>query len=306
MDLDGLTYEQQVIQAPRPAGLAYVLFFLLGSLAINTFYLVFEQEERRFILWGLLGIGFAASFVLPRQWRIGVHRIIDLASVLTLVWFAMLIVDQENASRFGNYLGQMVCMFLVLFSFRTFRQNDFSWLMVIAMVIMLLCSIPIYAASYIYSVLGFLFLLASGLLVLNLFPGTPDHRPEEEPLSVGDWSKQLAGMLVMSLTIFVLCAGIFAGLPQRGSEGNRERVRQIFGVGSLSAETRSGGDRIEPEDLPGLTGNSAYSGFSESFDISRGRSGAIQEDTTAILEVRAPGQQYMRAIAWDHYTGRSW
>lgn len=306
MELDGLTYEQQVIQAPRPAGLAYVLYFLLGSLAINTFYLVFEQEERRFILWGLLGIGFASSFILPRVWRIGVHRIIDFASVITLVWFSMLIVDQDNAQRFGNYLGQMVCMFLILFSFRTFRQNDFSWLMVIGMVIMLLCSIPIYAASYIYSVLGFLFLLASGLMVLNLFPGVPDHRPEETALSGGEWARQLSGMLAMSIAIFILCAGVFAGIPQRGSDGSRDRVRQIFGVGSLSAETRSATDQIEPQDIPGMAGTSAYSGFSESFDISNGRSGAIQEDTSPILEVRAPGQQYMRAIAWDTYTGKSW
>ncbi|MCG3150808.1 MAG: hypothetical protein GEEBNDBF_00069 [bacterium] len=297
-----------MLEAPRPPGLAYVLFFLLGVLAINTFYLVFEQEERRFWLWAGLAAGFVLSWNLPRTWRIAFHRLIDLGSVLTLVWFINAMSDPDEFSRFGNYLGQMVCIFLVLFSFRTYRHSDFSWLMVIAIVIMLLCSIPIYAASFIYSIFLFLLLLAFALVALNLYPAEGDHREEEPILTTPEWGGHAGRMLVLSLSIFVVAAGLFAGLPQRGgsAEQDRGRVRAVFGVGTLSAETKGALSAEDLEQAAGIGGGSAYSGFSESFDITTGRSGAIQEDVRPILEVRASGQPYMRALAWDIYNGRSW
>lgn len=303
-----LTYEQQILTAPRPPGLAYVLYFCLGVLAVNTFYLVFEQEEHRFLLWAGLAAGFFTSWALPRRWRIPSHRLIDLASVLTLVWFALVMREPDNLSRFGNYLGQMVCIFLVLFSFRTYRHSDFSWLMVIAIVIMLLCSIPIYAASFIYSIFGFLCLLALAQVVLTLFPAQGDHREDEAPLTTPEWSGTIGRVLLVCLGIFLLCAGLFGTLPQRTGRADRarEQVREVFGVGNLSAATRNTLAQDDLDAFAGGDGSGAYSGFSESFDITTGRPGGIQEDVRPILEVRAPGQPYMRALVWDDYTGRSW
>ncbi|MEO7993502.1 MAG: transglutaminaseTgpA domain-containing protein [bacterium] len=309
MDQGTLSYDQQVLQAPRPAGLAYVLFFLLGLLAINTFYLVFEQEEQRFVLWGALAAGFAISYSIPRKHRMTVHRVIDFLSVLTLVYFVAQLTDGAKLQRFGNYLGQMVCGFLVLFSCRTFRQSDFTWLMVISLVIMLLCSIPIFSASFIYSLLGFVFLLAAGLAVLNLYPGQRDHRPDDTPLTLNEWSGQLGSLFGASVLILIICAGLFAGLPGNTSDPQTEReqqVRAVFGAATLSAETRGDAGFEEGDELPAGMGGGTYSGFSDSFDIANGRDGTIQEDTSPILEVQADDMPYMRAIAWDTFTGRSW
>ena len=296
------------MEAPRPAGLAYVIFFFLGMLAINTFYLVFEQEERRFILWALLAVGFGVSFFAKRGSRILIHRFIDVASILTLIWFILAITQSTNYSRFGNFLGQMVCIFLVLFSFRSFRQSDFAWLMVIALVIMMLCSIPIYAASYIYSILGFLFLLACGLIVLNLYPGNPDHRQEEESVTTTEFGKQFGQMLMVSLGIMAFCWVIFAAVPQRIESRHRDMVRQIFGVENIGAETNSGFAPGEEEEelLSDDSDAGAYSGFSEQFDLAGGRSGAIREDRSEKIIVKGAGGHHLRAIAWDVYNGRAW
>lgn len=295
----------------KPSAALYIAFFLLSFLTINTYYLVFGENNIRYILWTFLAAGYLISIYADLRYRSYMDILINiLALVFFAIYFNQII---HKISHFGSILGQLLAVLLVLRSYILFNRDDFFVPLVVSMTIILLCSIPSYESNYIISLQVYFFVLIACLYLLTKVREIDENRLgyfELEKIKKNLKPRREIGMLALYGVIALLISTtIYLIIPHQQGINKRysAHLRNIFGkrIDDLA-------NRPNPEDNTQPSNNSqkteTYVGFDENnFKITHGKT--IREGDNAddvVMEVQMDYPRYMRAMVWDEYAGGEW
>lgn len=295
----------------KPSAALYIAFFLLSFLTINTYYLVFGENNIRYILWTFLAAGYLISIYAHIRFRSYLDILINL---LALVFFAIYFRQMiGKIDHFGSILGQLLAVLLVLRSYILFNRDDFFVPLVVSMTIILLCSIPSYESNYIISLQVYFFVIIACLYLLTKAREIDESRLgyfELEKIKKSLKPRREIGMLVLYGVIALLISTtVYLIIPHQAGINRRYTALYRNFFGKKIAELAN---RPNPDDLAKISSpnekTETYVGFDENnFTITHGKT--IREGDNAndvVMEVQMDYPRYMRAMVWDEYTGGEW
>jgi transglutaminase-like putative cysteine protease len=310
----------------KPNLLVYVAYLGVFAFAINTVFLVLPNDQMKWYLLGTLVIAVMTGVVLSHKWYVALGLILDIAGLLTFVYYAWQIFADKEA--FGTYLGEMLSVMLVLRTFKLFRNHDFILPLVISLTLVIFAAIPSFSAEFVYNLFGFLLFLGLALFLGNIdeFARLPRQRRRKSALVYTyDFLHEykpvpLSKQKPVQLMKFIGPA-LGAGIPAvafsfLASSSAYFTVEHNQAPGSdltiLSTFEGQGTDNLDNSQTDLLTGmrmggfSQHYVGFDDDFDISMGRLVENSTSTKVVMEVESNLPSYWRGKAFDIYTGRGW
>jgi transglutaminase-like putative cysteine protease len=317
------------LEGGKPNVLVYGAYFALCALAINTTFLVFEVSSLRFLFLAALLSGYAFSYYVPRRWYIIVGQTLDIVSLAVTVLYIFRIVDQK--SSWGSPLAELLCLLLVLKSYKLFTVGDFFQPLLMSLTLLVFASLPSYSSMYVVSLLAYMLLFSFALYASQLKEVTRLERGPRElslkftyrrtdyagdpPLSRKPWRELwpyfISGVkasLVIGLVTFAIFSLCFFQIERDVEEGKRSELSQAFTQDVFGPREYEGmaEEAVTGEDdrQRGST-RILYAGFSEEFNISQGRFEALN-NPVPVMTVKSNVETYHRGKAFDTYNGRGW
>jgi hypothetical protein len=321
-------YAGSLVETGKPNFLIYGAYFALCALAINTTFLVFADAWMKYLFLPMLIFGFLFSYFISRRWYVFVNQSLDVLSLAVSAYYVFRVMGAAN--NWGTLLAELLCLLLIMKSFKLFTVGDFYMPLMMSVTLMVFASLPSYSASYVISLFFYMILFGFALYTSQLREATRLERHEgrrlfqftyrptdyagDSPLSRKSWrevwpylSSGFKASLALALITFILCSFFFFQAERKIDEAKKSGLTRAFG-GTRFAEQQN--QKIDlsaafdqQQNRPG--GNIFYAGFTEDFNIAQGRLASIN-NPTPVMTVKTNVETYHRGRAFDIYTGLGW
>lgn len=314
----------------KPSLLVYGAYFALCALAINTTFLVFASDWMKYVFQPILILGFLFSYFITRRYYVVVNQSLDVLSLAVSVFYVFKVMNAPTT--WGTMLAELLCMLLVLKSFKLFTVGDFYMPLMMSVTLMVFSSLPSYSASYVISLFFYMVLFGFALYTSQLREATrlerhqgrklfqftyrPTDYAGDPPLSRKTWreiwpylSSGLKASMSLALIAFIVCSFFFFQAERQIDAAKNSNLSKAFG-GTTFSQIRNQGiddDMLEAAGQEPRKGGGGifYAGFTEEFNISQGRLASIN-DPTPVMIVKSNVETYHRGRAFDIYTGLGW
>jgi len=287
--------------APEQRRMLYLFTYLSALVAVQILHLALDDLTLNLGFSGGLTAGFVFSYYLhPRQRALTTYGVSLLAIAISVYFYMRL---QSNPAMYGNYLGILLGILMVLLAFKAFAPGDFRFILMICVVFLLFSSVASYDLKFMLLLPLFLACAGSALYMANQVEvgmrvsGTVGMESSTRfPVEAGFFGvllRAIGGIIALSVLVYIL-------VPH---STQLERSLVLNAAPSVD-ESLLGEDRpaapLSPED----TGGPAEVGLSQDFDLSTG--GELSADPRPVLRVRSHRNGYLRAQVFDVYTGSGW
>ncbi len=292
----------------KPSAALYIAFFILSFLTINTYYLVFGENNYRFILWTFLATGYLVSIYADIRYRSYLDLIINLlAFVFFVIYVRHMIIQIKN---FGALFGELLAVLLVLRSYILFSRDDFFVPLVISLTIMLLCSIPSYESNYVISLQVYFFIIVACLYLLTKARELDESRLgyfELEKMKKNlNFRREIRMLVLFGVIALFVSTTIYLLIPHQ--QGINRKIKKQYERFFGTRFDDLGNDDDPLDDTSKKNQEETYVGFDENnFKITHGK--RIREGENAndvVMAVQMDYPRLMRAMVWDKYIGGEW
>jgi len=282
--------------------LLYVFTYLAALTAVQILHLALDAIQLNIGFSLGLTAGFLYSYYLqPRYRALTIYADSLVAVGLAIYYFLRL---QREPAMYGNYLGILLGILIVLLSFKAYAPSDFCFLLIPCLVSLMFSSVASYDIKFMLLLPLFLIFAGSALYMANqvdvAMRVANTARPGEAlriPVGAAFLKillRAIAGIILTSVVIYIV-------VPHSG-QANRAlilntapRVEDTENV--PAAPNTQGGNGTE-------LGGPSQVGLSEDFDLAHGSE--LTSDPKPVMRVRSNSNGYMRAQVFDVYTGSGW
>jgi len=327
------TFQEQfnptIVVGGKPNFLVYSAYFALCALTINTTFFVFETTILKFYFLVFMVLGYIFSYTVPRRWYVYIGQALDVLSLIATAYCIYLVY--RHPTTWGTMLAQLLCLLLVMKSYKLFSIGDFFVPLMITLTLMFFSSLPSFAAGYVVSLFIYLILFGFALFTSQLKETTRMRRHPNEtllrftyrptdyggdpPLSHKPWaelwpyiSSGLKASAALAVVTFIIFSMQFFQVNRDFSGRKNSGIERAF-AGTLLADTRFQGreDDVFTGRHPdqGAGTGTLYPGFSNEFNIAQGRLASL-DNPIPVMTVKSNFEAYHRGRAFDFYNGRSW
>jgi len=287
--------------APEQRRMLYLFTYLSALVAVQILHLALDDLTLNLGFSGGLTAGFVFSYYLhPRQRALTTYGVSLLAIAISVYYYMRL---QSNPAMYGNYLGILLGILMVLLAFKAFAPGDFRFILMICVVFLLFSSVASYDLKFMLLLPLFLACAGSALYMANQVEvgmrvsGTvgmeSGSRFPVEASFFGVLLRAVGTVIALSVLVYIL-------VPH---STQLERSLVLNAAPSVD-ESLLGEDRpaapLSSEDA----GGPAEVGLSQDFDLSKG--GELSADPQPVLRVKSHRNGYLRAQVYDVYTGSGW
>ena len=283
--------------------LLYFATYFAGMIAIQIMHLAMDNLALNVQLSLGITAGFAYSYFLAQRWRGVTTYVISGLAVLVSVYYLLQL--QRNPDLYGNYLGILLGVLMVLLAFKAFSPADHRFILMVCVIFLLFSSVASYDLKFM--LLLPLFLVCSGcalyiahqieiaLRVSAVDPEkpAPDFRLGFDFVSV--LLRAVLGIIVLSVIAYVF--------TPHSSQQNRRLVLNT--APQVDQEDTEQQEQDQQNALQGQPDPSqAEVGLGDDMDLTS--ASELSEDPRPVLLMKSHRSGYLRAKVYDIYTGSGW
>lgn len=299
--------------SPANRRLLHIFSFISVFVSIQIMHLALADLTLNIALsLGLLS-GYVYSYHLAGRWRaLTTYGVSLFASAISVVFYLKI---QASWPLFGNYIGILAGLLIVLLAFKAFSPSDHRFMLMFSMVFLLYSSVASFDLKYM--LLLPVFLLASGFalyianqveVAVRVQQATPSLAPRHRQLRFREpelhfvFDAAFTGVLLRAvLSVIVLSSIAYILIPHSGM--NR---RGAVLAASPRVELQSkdlGSQPTSTESLP-LPEHYSEIGLGDDFDLTDER--RLSVNPKPVLKMRSHRSGYLRAKVFDTYLGTGW
>jgi hypothetical protein len=272
--------------------------FLAGFTALQILYLALDDLKLNILLSLGLAAGYLYSHNLSPRWRsLTTYIVSGLSALAALYYFNRFVADN---SMYGNLLGIMGGLLLVLLSFQAFTTNSHRFSLILCVVFLLFGAVASYDLKFMLLLPLFLTFAGCALYTANQV----DVQTQAAESSAGrvvlgaGLTRQFVGVLlravglILALSIIAYISAPHSTQPPRGLILNRaSRVEEP------PDEEASSGPQQQDKD-------SSEVGLGDDFDLTDNRE--LTSSPVPVLKMKSHRVSYLRAQCYDVFTGAGW
>ncbi len=283
--------------------LLYFATYFAGMIAIQIMHLAMDDLALNLQLSLGITAGFAYSYFLAQRWRGITTYIISGLAVAVSVYYLLQL--QRNPDLYGNYLGILLGVLMVLLAFKAFSPGDHRFILMVCVIFLLFSSVASYDLKFM--LLLPLFLISSGCalyiahqieIALRVSAVDPDHPTPNFKLGfdfVAVLLRAVLGIIILSIVAYVF--------TPHSSQQNRRLV-----LNTAPQVDQEDTHREEPDEENVLAGQPDTSqtevGLGDNMDLTS--SSELSVDPRPVLLLKSHRSGYLRAKVYDVYTGSGW
>jgi transglutaminase-like putative cysteine protease len=284
--------------SPRQRKVLFMHGYLAGFTALQILYLALDDLKLNLALSLGFSTGYIFAYTLPTRWRAVTEYGVSALAVAASFYYAQL--WRQDMSLYGNLLGILGGVLMVLLSFRAFTTNAHRFILMFCVVFLLFGAVASYDLKFMLLLPLFLVFAGCALYVANqvdVHAAATGERGGAMP-GHGGLTRQFMGVLLRSIGV-VLALSVVAYISAPHSAA---APRGLILNKASTVEDPTENDPQQPEENP-QSGRSQV-GLGEDFDM-RGQ-GELEADPTPMLKVKTHRVGYMREKVYDVFTGSGW
>ena len=299
--------------SPANRRLLYIFSFCSVLVSIQIMHLALADLTLNVALSLGLLCGYVYSYHLGARWRSLTTYVVSLLSLAISVIFFLRI--QASWPLFGNYIGILAGLLIVLLGFKAFSPSDHRFMLMFSMVFLLYSSVASFDLKYM--LLLPLFLLFSGVALYianqvevavrvqqatqSIAPGQLRQRPQQ-PILHFAFDAAFTGVLLRAvLSVIVLSSITFILIPHSGMSRRGAVMSSAPRVMSPLEELNLDASLAEPTTDPS---QNAEIGLGDDFDLTDQR--RLSVNPKPVLKMRSHRSGYLRAKVFDTFLGTGW
>ena len=292
------TNQAAVLDAnPRQRKVLFMHAFLAGFTALQILYLALDDLKLNLILSAGFALGYAYAYALPARWRVATeYAVSGLSAIVSVVYFLRYL---EDNSMYGNLLGIVGGILMVLLSFRAFTTNAHRFILMFCVVFLLFGAVASYDLKFMLLLPLFLIFSGCALYIGNQIDVHAVAAEQQEQLPSGaGLTRPFVSVLLRSVFVILgLSVLAYIAAPHSAS-----LPRSL--VMNRSAVLEETTDEPVPVDPQTPDQRNSRIGLGEDFDLTE--EGELEDSPQQVLRVKSHRSAYLRAQVYDAFTGSGW
>lgn len=281
--------------------LLYIFTYLAALTAVQILHLAMDDLVLNLGFSGGLTAGFVYSYFLEPRFRALTIYIGSAVFLGCSVYYYILI--QNEQPMYGNYLGILLGIGMVLLSFKAFSPGDFRFILIPSTICVMFSSVASYDLKFMLLLPLFLVFAGNALYISNQIEvavrvaGTTGSEANLRYAIHGSFFWEL---LRAVLGIIVLSSAVYVSVPH-SSQASRNL---ILNSAERVDDTQQSPKSVTPQHTSPDQGGQAEIGLGDNFDLAS--PGELTGNPAPVLRVKASRNGYLRSQVYDVYTGSGW